>query len=213
MCLVRRGRSLAVALMVFAASVVSMPAVGAQEEAPDSFWFDVYASICEDAVAPNDDCSPWAGVTINVALQDGSLMDSCVTETWNEFVAGCTVEVPWGSQVTAKVVDSGIPAGHEVVAIDPTWDIPPGAPGGITGNPYFMLIPFASAPTDVPAQPTAVPVEPTEVPGRHAEPVQSLPTTGVGGQHVSQPKHGVLMFGTTLLLLMGTGVVNLKRSR
>lgn len=113
------------------------------EEEPQagSFPFPVVASICEDAVAPGDDCVPWDGVVIDVTSANGSFVDSCIAATFIEYAAGCEVGVPFGSTVTARIADDQIPAGHELYVFDPTWDIPLDVAGGITGQPVFWLVP------------------------------------------------------------------------
>jgi hypothetical protein len=114
-------------------------------EQPDAFPFPVAASICEDAVAPGDDCVPWEGVVIDVTSADGTFADSCVAATFIEWAAGCEVGVPFGSTVTASISDDQIPDGYELYTFDPTWDIPLGVPGGIMGQPVFWLVPMQEA--------------------------------------------------------------------
>ena len=157
----------------------------------------VFASICSDALPPNDDCQPWEGVTIvAVTNDDAEYADACVTETFFETVAGCDIMMPRGANVTASIPDDQIPEGYELFAEVPTWDMP--EEGELESGPYFFLVPVdGEEPAPTPTQ---------------AAPVTRLPSTGSG-----VGEHGLatyLMLGVvSALLVAGAGYASTLRKR
>lgn len=161
----------------------------------------VYASICDDALPPNDDCSPWEGIVISAETADGSFYNECVTATFFETVAGCEIPMPRGTNVTAYISEEQIPEGYELFTEVPTWDIP--AEGALESGPYFFLIPTGDGETPAPT--------PTPVPVTDAGPVTGLPSTGSGG-----PGNGdatLLLAGASVMLMLGGGCVYSQRKR
>jgi hypothetical protein len=169
--------------------------------AEDSFTtLPVYASICDDALAPNDDCSPWEGAVITaVTNDDAEYADACVTAMFFETVAGCEIPMPRGSNVTAWISEDQIPEGYELFIELPTWDMP--EEGELESGPYFFLVPVADdetpAPTPTPAATT---------------PVRRLPSTGSGPETGDNVMLAV-MAGTGVLLMVGAGYVYANRER
>jgi hypothetical protein len=155
----------------------------------------VYASICDDALPPNDDCTPWEGVVISAETADGSFNNTCVTATFFETVAGCEIPMPRGSNVTAYISEEQIPEGYELFVEVPTWDIP--AEGELESGPYFFLVPVDD---EAPA-PTPTPVAP----------VTGLPSTG-SGEDTSESKY-LMLAGVSVLLMIGAGYVMSLRRR
>jgi hypothetical protein len=173
-------------------------AIPVEEEAALS-PLPVSASICDDALPPNDDCSPWEGVVISAETSDGSFNNTCVTATFFETVAGCEIPMPRGSNVTAYISGEQIPEGYEVFVEVPTWDIP--AEGDLESGPYFFLVPVddeAQAPTPVP-------------PTTPAGPVKVLPSTGSGED--SSESNYLMLAGASILLVIGAEYVSSLRQR
>lgn len=162
----------------------------------DSFTtLPVFASICDDALAPNDDCSPWEGVVITaVTNDDAEYADACVTETFFETVAGCEIPMPRGSNVTAYISEDQIPEGYELFVEVPTWDMP--EEGELESGPYFFLVPVDDE-------------KPTPTP---ATPVKRLPSTG-SGLETDDNATLAFMAGTGVLLMAGAGFVYANRER
>jgi hypothetical protein len=174
---------------------LAIPVEGESELSP----LPVYASICTDALAPNDDCSPWEGVVVSAETSDGTFNNTCVTTTFFETVAGCEIPMPRGSNATAYISDEQIPDGYELFVEVPTWDIP--AEGALESGPYFFLVPVdneAPAPTPTPAPTTA-------------SPVTALPSTGSGED--SSTNMSLVLASASILLLIGGGYVLSIRQR
>jgi hypothetical protein len=160
----------------------------------------VFASICEDALAPNDDCSPWEGVVISAETADGTFNDTCVTSTFFETVAGCEIPMPRGANVTAYISEEQIPEGYELFVEVPTWDIP--AEGDLESGPYFFLVPVdGEAPAPTPA------AEPTPAV------VTGLPSTGSGASGQAESGVIAMMAGAGVVLMLGAGYVFAHRER
>lgn len=159
----------------------------------------VYASICADALPPNDDCQPWEGVTVvAVTNDDAEYADACVTETFFETVAGCEIMMPRGANVTASISPDQLPAGYELYVEVPTWDMPD--EGALESGPYFYLVPAdGQEPAPVPTQ---TPVTP----------VTGLPSTGSGMEQGGLATWFVLG-GASALLLAGAGYAATLRKR
>ena len=159
----------------------------------------VYASICADAVAPNDDCQPWEGVTVvAVTNDDAEYADACVTETFFETVAGCEIMMPRGANVTASISEDQIPAGYELYVESPTWDMP--EEGALESGPYFFLVPVEGE------EPAPVP---TQTP---AAPVTGLPSTGSGVEQGGLATW-IMLGGVSALLVAGAGYTATLRKR
>ena len=169
-------------------------------ETEDGFTaLPVYASICTDAVAPNDDCQPWEGVTVvAVTNDDAEYADACVTETFFETVAGCEIMMPRGANVTASISEDQIPAGYELYVESPTWDMP--EEGALESGPYFFLVPVeGEEQAPVPTQTSAVPVT-------------GLPSTGSGVEQGSLSTW-IMLGGVSALLIAGAGYASTLRKR
>lgn len=159
----------------------------------------VYASICSDALPPNDDCQPWEGVTIvAVTNDDAEYADACVTETFFETVAGCEIMMPRGANVTASISEDQIPEGYELFVEVPTWDMP--AEGELESGPYFYLVPIEGEEPDPVPSPT-----PTT-------PVTGLPSTG-SGMGDRGLATSILLGGVSALLVAGAGYTSTLRRR
>ncbi len=155
----------------------------------------VYASICDDALPPNDDCQPWEGVIISAETADGSFYNECVTATFFETVAGCEILMPRGANVTAYITDAQVPDGYELFVEVPTWEMP--LEGDLESGPYFFLVPVEGgepAPT------------PTSTPGD----VTTLPSTGSGLPATSNAVWG-LMVASAILMLGGVSLTLRRR--
>jgi hypothetical protein len=162
----------------------------AVDDGGDLTALPVYASICSDALAPNDDCQPWEGVVISAETADGTYNDVCVTATFFETVAGCEILMPRGTTVTAYISEEQIPAGYELFTEVPIWEMP--VEGELESGPYFFLVKTDGGETPVPTKTPAA--KPTAT-----APVKALPSTGDG----NGPEQGD---ATMLVLLAGAGV-------
>lgn len=160
----------------------------------------VYASICDDALAPNDDCSPWEGVVVSAETADGTFNNTCTTATFFETVAGCEIPMPRGTNVTAYISEEQIPEGYELFVEAPTWDIP--AEGDLESGPYFFLVPVDDGQEAAPT--------PTPGPASDPGPVTGLPSTGSGKQGDGNL---MLLAGASVMLAIGGGYVFSLRKR
>jgi hypothetical protein len=179
--------------------VVEIPAEGDPEgpmflaipvEDEDGFTaLPVYASICENALAPNDDCQPWEDVVITaITNDDAEYADECRTETFFETAAGCEISMPRGANVTATISEDQIPEGYELFVEVPTWDMP--EEGELESGPYFFLV------TSDDSQPSKTPTpKPTAT-----APVKQLPSTGTGSGQDN---------GAMLMLVAAAGIVTM----
>lgn len=175
---------------------LAVPVEGEAELSP----LPVYASICDDALAPNDDCSPWEGVVISAETADGSFYNECVSATFFETAAGCEIPMPRGTNVTAYISEEQIPDGYELFVEVPTWDIP--AEGDLESGPYFFLVPVDGqepAPT------------PASGPASDLGPVTGLPSTGSGIE--SGNSVVIALAGVGALLMLGAGYIVSLRTR
>lgn len=117
---------------------------------PSGFPLPANTAFCEPGYAgPFVDCTPWEGVTVSFASSDGSFATSCVT-SGTERAAGCVVDVPFGSVITASIDPAVIPAGYTLEGA-PSVEIviPDGPPQGEFGGATFVLFQVES-PTDAP---------------------------------------------------------------
>lgn len=92
------------------------------------------------------DCTPAAGVDIEVYEVGGGLVGSCTTAVSSvyQYAAVCTVVIPYDIDVAVHEVNSTLPAGYAPV-LEPIHDsIPPadaGPPDGVVLPPIFINLP------------------------------------------------------------------------
>lgn len=189
--------------------------VTAQNGDEDGFPLPTNTAFCEPGyMGPFVDCTPWEGVTVTYTSADGTFTQSCTTVATWERTAGCTINVPFGSTITASIDPAVVPTGY-VLEQSPsqTFEIPDGPPQGEFGGPVFVLF-AAETPTEVPTEtPTEVP-EPTAVPTETPEPepttpVDTLPGTGTG--EASGTGYGeaglIALVAAGLAAILGAGVI------
>jgi hypothetical protein len=128
---------------------------GAQEA--EGFPLPANTAFCEPGYfGPLEGCTPWEGVPVLFVSDDGTFSDSCVTIAALNS-ANCTVQVPFGSTITASIDPAAIPAGYVLEgASSVVFTIPDGPPEGLFGGPTFVLLPADTSPTEEPAGETPI---------------------------------------------------------
>lgn len=202
--------------------------VTAQESDDEGFPLGASAAYCDPGfLGPFVGCTPWDGVTVTFESADGTFNESCTTEaagTSDDRAAGCGVDVPFGSTITASIDPSIVPAGF-TLQNDPAqeFDIPDGPPTGLFGGPVFVL--FADGDTggndtvtDEPAENDVVTDEPaddevaTDDQADDAVAVSALPETGSGTSAGITPSNGTSHLLVIMAALMvATGALRLAR--
>lgn len=153
-------RLLALVGMLALSLIASSPA-SAQED-PGAFPLVAFSAYCEPGYfGPFDGCTPWEGVTVWMSSADGAFSSSCTT-AGTERAASCSLDVPFGSVITASIDPAVIPAGYVLEgSATQEFVIPDGPPQGLFSGPSFVLLPADVPAQEPPAEPVAeVPVEP-----------------------------------------------------
>lgn len=132
---------------MFALTSFAVPHASAQEDS-GAFPLVLFSAFCEPGYfGPFDGCTPWEGVTVWMTSADGTYSSSCTT-SGAERAASCTLDVPFGSVITASMDPAVIPAGYVLEgAATQEFVIPDGPPEGIFSGPSFVLLP-AEAPVE-----------------------------------------------------------------
>ena len=151
---------------MLALTSITAPHVSAQED-PGAFPLVSFSAFCEPGYfGPFDGCTPWEGVTVWMTSADGAFSSSCTT-AGAERAASCTLDVPFGSVITASIDPAIIPAGYVLEgAVTQEFVIPDGPPEGVFSGPSFVLLPAEVPVEEIPDEPIdEVPSEPIEEDG------------------------------------------------
>lgn len=123
-------------------ALFALPGVMSAAAQPAEAGFELYIDTAfrePGYLGPFVDCTPWEGVTVSFVASDGSFSTSCVT-SGTERAAGCSVEVPYGSTVTASIDPAAIPAGYVLEgAASVEITVPGGPPEGEFSGVSFVF--------------------------------------------------------------------------
>lgn len=92
---------------------------------PDSFPLRVQSVLCETAEPTS--CSDYVGAAISVTLEDGTPVDSCVTEATpykGATIAVCVIPLDFSTRVIVSQDPASIPPGYEVEANNVLYNAP-----------------------------------------------------------------------------------------
>jgi hypothetical protein len=120
-------------------------------EAPGAVTVPVsaFAAVCPpEATHPFMGCQPWNGLSVTFTPDDGSTALTCVTASDPAGqVAGCAVDVPAGTTITAAIDPATLPDGYVMQGPDTvTFQAPVAPVPGLIVGPAFTAEPIEGSP-------------------------------------------------------------------